>query len=180
MKFIVRTMGNRDINELQKNIPDLIIALDTTKNAMDTFRTALVLAGDDECVHLEDDIILCDNFYDKIMSIISENKDEVIQFMSMRKDDLTIGTRYVGGRKFLMGQCFYLPKGTSKELLEYSYNWGRIKEHPTGLDTMVGDYLGDKKLKYLNIVPNLVDHIVGKSLIDPRRSSKRQSFTFVK
>lgn len=183
MKFIVRTTGQRDISNLINSIPDLIVCIDDrpNNNAMTCFEKALMLAGEDCCVHLEDDIILCDDFYNRITEIINNHKDDVIQFFSMRKDDLTIGTRYVNGRKFLMGQCFYLPKGMSKNILDYYHaGWKRINEHPTGLDTMVGDYLGDNKYNYLNIVPNLVDHCIGKSLIDPRRSSKRQSLTFVR
>jgi hypothetical protein len=46
---------------------------------------------------------------------------------------------------------------------------------------MVADYLASTKQRYWINCPNLVDHIVGKSIIDPRRAStNRQSFTFVK
>ena len=54
-----------------------------------------------------------------------------------------------------------------------------IKEHPNGTDAMVRDFLKDRKEKYWIHCPSLVDHRQGKSVIDPRRSSKRQSFTFV-
>lgn len=179
MKVIVRNAGERSIDHIQNEVPDLIVVRNN-ENAMSAFCEALDSAGDDSALHLEDDIELCDNFYKRVTEIIAENPDTVIQFFSMRKDDLTIGTRYIAGRKFLMGQCFYLPKGMSKAIREYKETWKRIEEHPTGLDTMIGDYLGDNKLQYLNICPNLVDHLPVKSLINPRRSTKRQSLTFRK
>ena len=42
----------------------------------------------------------------------------------------------------------------------------------------INDFSKDIKIKYWNVCPNLVDHKIMKSRIDPRRSSKRQSFTF--
>lgn len=178
IKFIMRTVGEVDLSEYTSNIPNLEICRDTTRNAMDTFRKSLEMIGESASVNMEDDIILCKDFMEKIQKEIEKRPDDVIQFFSMRKDDLTIGSRYIPGRQFLMGQCFYLPKGMSKELLEYSKTWSRLKEHPTGLDTMIGDFLKEKKVKYWNVCPNLVDHKVCKSRIDPRRSSKRQSLTF--
>ena len=177
MKFIVRNAGTRNIDHLKEQIPDLIVIRNEV-NAMEAFMDALAAAGGDAAVHMEDDVILCPDFVSKVEEIVKDHEDEVIQFFSMRKDDLTIGTRYIKGARFLMGQCFYLPKGMSMDLRFYKDGWKRIQEHPTGLDLMVADYLKDTKKDYLNIVPNLVDHMVCKSIIDPRRSSKRQSFTF--
>ena len=136
------------------------------------------MAGENPCVHLEDDIVLCDNFYEKIINEIKKRPNDVIQFFSMRKDDLTVGSRYITGSKFCMNQCFYLPSGMSRELLEYGKTWKRIKEHPTGYDYLMADYFKEHKIKYWNVVPNLVDHFPMKSRINPRRSTKRQSFTF--
>lgn len=179
MKYIVRNAGNRNIDHLKEAIPGLIV-IHNEINAMEAFVDALKAAGDDAAVHLEDDILLCPDFVNTLEETIRTHKakNEVVQFFSMRKDDLTIGTRYIPGARFLMGQCFYLPAGMSKDILAYKETWKRIEEHPTGLDLMVADYLKDNKRKYLNVVPNLVEHMVGKSIIDKRRSSKRQSFTF--
>lgn len=177
MKYIVKNGGNRDISHLREQIPNLIV-VQNNEGAMEAFIEALEAAGDDSAVHLEDDIILCENFTETLEKAVEGHEGDVIQFFSMRKDDLTIGTRYIPGYKYLMNQCVYLPKGMSKELVEYRKTWKRIEEHPTGTDVMVADFLGERKIKYLNWVPNLVDHMVGKSLINPKRSSKRQSLTF--
>lgn len=180
MKFIMRTVGEVDLSGYLKEIPDLIVVKDKKHNAYDTFQMALNQGLGGGAVHLEDDIILCNNFINRILEIINQHPSDVIQFFSMRKDDLTVGTRYINGSKFLMGQCFYIPEYLSLSLYAYSYNWERIKEHPTGLDTMISDFLKLNKINYLNIVPNLVDHQCVKSRIDPRRSTKRQSLTFNK
>ena len=63
-------------------------------------------------------------------------------------------------------------------MLDFSLKWPKLKDDPTGYDIMMADFFKMHKVKYWNVVPNLVDHKVMKSRIDPRRSSKRQSFTF--
>lgn len=180
MKFIVRTVEPRDISILKKNIPNLIVVKDIKHDAMDTFFRGLEAAEEDCAVHLEDDIILCSNFYEKINDVIKNHNEDVIQFFSMRKDDLTIGTRYINGSKFMMNQCFYLPYGMSKGLREWAktaiYTDDIVKG--AGYDILMANYFKENKIKYLNWCPNLVDHMECKSIIDSRRSSKRQSLTF--
>lgn len=176
-KRIVRAMRERQeyVDYITSRI-DVDILYDTKKNAMTTFLEALTMAGDEPCIHMEDDILITSNFDEKIEKVISENKNVVIQFFSMRKKDLTIGSRLESGRTFCMNQCFYLPKGYSKKLLKYYDIWKRKEEHPTGYDLMLADMLGREK--YLISVPSLVDHRVCKSLINSRRSAYRQSLTF--
>ena len=175
-------------NYVIERIPNLIISYDnftdpgkfkntSYKNAQKAWK----LAGEEACVQLEDDIILCNNFITKIEKAISERPNDVIQFFSMRKTDLTIGSRWDAGRNYLMAQCTYFPAKISSGILSFSKKYDNIghKSHP--LDSMVADYLASTKQKYWINCPSLVDHIVGKSMIDPRRAStNRQSFTFVK
>lgn len=177
-QFLIRACRERQefVDYLLERIPGAVVIYDTNRNAMDTFRAALAAAGDGPAVHMEDDIILTRRFTEKVEAAIAERPHMPIQFFSMRKADLTVGSREEPGRTFLMGQCFYLPAGMSRELL--AYRWPRLREHPTGLDLMVADFMRERRMRYWLHVPSLVQHRRGKSLIDPRRSSYRQSFTF--
>ena len=181
LQFIVRTTatGGHDLTEMMKEIPELIVLVDHDHDAMANFLKAITYA-DCPIVHLEDDVELCNDFHAKITKIISDHKDDVIQFFSMRQDDLTIGTRYISGSRFMMNQCFYLPAGMGKEIAEFWKTSERQKEAGAPYDLLMADYFKSKKIKYLNWCPNLVDHLECKSRIDSRRSSKRQSLTFVK
>lgn len=158
----------------------LEIARDRKHDAMDTFKLSLEMAGDDPCVHLEDDIILCNDFVRRVEAEIAKRPNDVIQFFSMRKDDLTVGSRYIRGGAFCMNQCYYIPPGMGTKLLAYMDVWDRYDEHPTGYDILMADFFKLNGIKYWNVCPNLVDHKVAKSRINARRSSKRQSFTFEK
>jgi|TARA_R110000803_G_scaffold178521_1_gene240925 hypothetical protein len=163
---------------VHEQIPNLIELKDEVSDPMQNFMNALEVAGDDEAIHLEDDAILVDGFIEKAQAVIDANPNMVIQFFSMRKADLTIGTRLESGSTFLAAVCFYLPPKMSKGLRAYFPTWERLDEHPTGLDLTIADYLKKTKQKYLVYCPNLADHRIGKSEIDSRRSSKRVSLTF--
>lgn len=180
VNIILRTCGGREAyrDYLIRCIPGLIVVQDTTQNAMDTFLEALRVAGNDPAVHIEDDIILTSHFCEKLQSAIAERPGEVIQFFSMRKADIEIGSRYDSGRTFMMNQCFYLPAKYSAWIMEYYRVWSRKETHPTGYDILIADWLKSRKEKYYIYVPSLVQHRKCKSLINPRRGNNRQSLTF--
>jgi len=192
MKYIALTCSGREemIQYLQNEIPNLVVSFDNFKDAGKFKSTSFYnarkgwkLAGNEASVFLEDDIVLCDNFCSKIEAIIQERPNEVIQFFSMRKKDISIGSRYESGTNFIMHQCYYLPSGMAQKVYEYSFefedacNYG---EHIGPNDMVTQYYLKKNKIKYWLHVPSLVDHRQCKSMIDPRRSSKRQSLTFKK
>jgi hypothetical protein len=168
------------VNYLGQHIPNLEVVWDKTSNAMNTFMTACRMANDDPVIRLEDDICLTEDFLFKAYSAISERPNDVIQFFSRSKHDLTEGSRYKAGSSFSMNQCNYLPASVSAGLIEYYKIWKRKDEHPTGYDLLMADYFKDMKIKYWLHTPSLVDHAQVRSEIDPRRSRFRQSTTFVK
>ena len=181
MRYILRTCKNREnyADYVKSKIPNVEICFDDRGGAMQNFLKSLEIAGDDEVVNLEDDIILTENFQKKAEQVISEKPTSVIQFFSMRKADLEIGSRWDAGSKYLMAQCTFFPKKISKGILAFSKKYSEInhKSHP--LDSMVAEYLKSTKQSYWIHCPSLVDHRIGKSMIDPKRAStNRQSFTF--
>jgi hypothetical protein len=181
MLILIRAVqGERDeyIAYLQKHLPEGEFVFDTTRNAMDTFLTAMKRAGTRPCVHMEEDIYITKNFIKKLESAINERPNEVIQFFSMRKADIEVGSRYDYGRSFIANLCVYLPAGYSKAIYNYYPEWPRKEEHPTGSDLMIADWLKERKEKYYIHVPNLVQHRKCKSLVNSRRSWFRQSLTF--
>lgn len=175
---IIRACRERQtwVDYLLDRLPGAVVVYDTTRNAMDTFFEALQVAEGRPVIHMEDDALLARRFGPKAESVIGEHPDTAIQFFSMRKKDIEVGSRWEPGRTFLAGVCFYLPAGMSNRLLRY--DWPRKVEHPTGLDLMIADLLREGKEKYWLQVPNLAQHRFGRSLIDGRRSRYRQSLTF--
>jgi hypothetical protein len=190
MKIIINTCAGREkfVEYLTSIIPNAIINYDDfppeakgkmTTTAWNNYCRGWKLAGNSPCLQLDDDIILCDNFIEKVEAVVDTFKNDVVQFFSMRKKDLSVGTRWEAGATFLMQQCYYLPAGMAKEIHEFSsefYDYTQEITCPT--DHVISDYLQKNKKRYLIYVPNLFNHRVAVSAIDKRRSSKRQSFTF--
>lgn len=185
MKIIVKAVKEREpyVNIIKQEIPEVIVVWDKKKDAMDTYLRALETAKDEATIQLEDDIELTTSFTKKATAIISEVKkkhgDIAIQFFSMRKADIEIGSRLENGSSYLMAQATYLPPGMAKDFLQWT-NDIDLEKYGNGVDELFRDYLKSNKLKYWIAVPSLVQHRKIKSAIDPRRSSARQSKTFQK
>lgn len=180
--FIVRTtsFGNRDISHLVEAIPNLVVLVDYNRDAMGSFLSAMTYT-EKPFVHLEDDIELCDNFVEKITEAIRSCPNNIINFFSLRKKDYELQRPYEEiGSKFMMNQCTYIPAGYGKEIFEFYKIWERKEEHPTGNDILIADWLKSRKEKYIQWFPHLVNHLEGKSLINPKRSSKRIDRNFSK
>lgn len=188
MNFIVTTCQGREhlLPPVIEQLPEAIINFDNftdcgkfQSTAWFNYQRSWLLAGDDSCVQMDDDIILTNDFKTKILDAIAMYPNYVIQFFSMRIKDLTIGTRIEHGSTFMMQQCYYLPKGIAKGIYEYSKKFYFRTEHthcPT--DICIAEYFKKHDMNYIIWCPNLVDHIGVQSKINKKRTSKRQSKTF--
>lgn len=177
MKYIIRAVESRReyVEEILKELPEAEVYWDTSGNAMNSYLAACKLAGDEPVVLLEDDIILTKNFKSKIEAVISQYPEILINFFSLSKKKTT--PHFKKGREYCMNQCEYFPAGFAKKVLAAYESWTQKEKHPTAYDYLVGYAWGSSK-PYLVWCPSLVQHRVCKSLIDSRRSSKRQSVTF--
>lgn len=181
--FVVRHVASPEradsLAALRDAIPNLIVVEDQLRDAMHTFQLAMAhqaaLGG---VVHLEDDILLCDRFVERVEAAVAERPRAPIQFFSRRAADAVQGSRWMPGSSFSMNQAFYLPAGMSQRMLEFSEAWPRHDEHPTGYDILMADAFKAWRQRYWLHVPSLVQHRVGVSLIDRRRAWSRQSATF--
>lgn len=182
MRIIIKAVpGHRqaDAEYLQQHLPAAEWCWDETRSHMDTFMRSLTLAGGDACVHMEDDVILTQNFTEQLHQEIATRPDVVIQFFSRRSKDLTEGSRW--DNSFIMNQCSYFPPGYSAAIAEHFAAWkagGHLAKDPNGSDLMIRHWLRSRRERYWIHVPNLVEHRVARSLINSRRSTKRQSLTF--
>ena len=195
-RFVLRAVRSRQlfVDYLVERIPGLEIVWDQKQDAFETFRRALQHVGAEPAVHLEEDIVLTRDFCAKAEAVIALHPKHVIQFFSMRKADLAIGSRW--DRDFQMNQCHYFPAGFGQALLAYYPGWAARKLRSMavdlsdtaarttalrkiqGYDEMMKEWFKVTKIDYWIHVPSLVDHRIARSAIDPRRSSKRQSLTF--
>jgi hypothetical protein len=166
---------------LQNNLVGAEWCFDQINSGWDTMIRAFEMAGGSAAVHFEDDAVLCDWFSEKLEAAITERPNTIIQFFSMRPEDLTVGSRW--DDQFMNCQCFYVPAGLNGPLAEYMrsadpVNDKRIAKCKDPSDWAIRQWMRDRRMRYWIHVPNLVDHAVTVSLINPKRARARQSLTF--
>lgn len=117
MKIIIRKMPNMI---LDKSFEQLNGKYEICYNgdAMSTFLKSIENSQDCNCLNLEDDIILCDNFIEKINQIVEKYPNKIITFFTLKKRPM--GINIENGKTFCMNQCVYMPKWFNKMLLNYS------------------------------------------------------------
>jgi GR25 family glycosyltransferase involved in LPS biosynthesis len=182
IEFIVMTtaFGNRDISEMKRAIPNLQLCVDYNHDAMVNFLNSMRMT-DKPAVHLEDDAILCDDFVSKITRAIELYPDNIINFFSLRKKDYEVRKPFFElGSKYIGNVCFYVPATYGNRIADFYNVWDKKEIHPTGYDILMADWMKLNKLKYVQWFPHLVNHAEGKSIINPKRSSKRIDTRFRK
>jgi hypothetical protein len=177
MKYIIQNVPERDISILLDQLNNVSVYVDTNKKPLESFIRTLRLAGDDNALYMEDDIILSKDFINDTNNFISLNSDNVINFWTLKKSIKK--TTLMPPSSFMSNLCVYFPNNHIIGLINfYNKGWNRIEEHPTGMDLLVRDYLISTKTKYWLYQPSLVQHKKLVSAINPKRSKYRQSITF--
>ena len=179
MLYVIRAVRERKefVDEILTQIPDAVVYWDDEyHDAMKSYlHVCKNIVNDQPAVLLEDDIILTSDFKNKAEAVISQYPEILINFFSLSKKYTK--PHFKKGREYCMNQCEYFPAGFGKKVADSYENWDKRGSEPTAYDFLVGYAWGYNK-PYLVWCPSLVQHRQVKSIIDPRRSSKRQSITF--
>lgn len=172
----------RELNNTYNELKDYVVIKDTGQGCIQAFIDCLEYDLDSDLLYFEDDAILCKNFEARLNDVFNNlGQDKLIQLFSLKR--VYDKTTLMNGSTYCGNVCFYIPSKLRKEMAEYWHTtWSKSKcyeENPNAMDFLVRDFLKDNKYKYWLVVPNLVQHQDGKSVIDPRRSSKRKSLYFI-
>ena len=178
MIYVVQAVKEREayVTEILRQVPEAIVYYDEFHDVQKAYLHICkdIIKGE-PCVLMQDDIILTSDFKNKIESVISSYPDTLINFFSLSKKYLT--PHWKKGREHCMAQCEYYPKGFSLDVVRVYEEWKSRYKETSAIDFLAGYAWGNNK-PYLVWCPSLVQHRVAKSVIDPKRSSKRQSITF--
>lgn len=178
MLYVIRAVKERKefVDEILQQIPEAIVYYDEFKDAKKAYvHVCRDIIKGQPAVVLEDDIILTSDFKNKCESVIEKYPEILINFFSLSKKYTK--PHFKKGREFCMNQCVYMPKGFSLKIAQAYDYWPEKDLHKGGTDFLCGYAWGYSK-PYLVWCPSLVQHRQVKSIIDSRRSSKRQSITF--
>ena len=176
-KIIIQATPKRKayVDGLIQQLSDVKVVYDDGKGPMDTFLESLI---EEAHIHLEDDVILCEDFEVKAQQYIDAQPNNIINFFRMGKNM----ERCCSASTFSSTVGFYLPNNYGFRIKEFYGVWSKSEEgqkNPTGFDTLIRRYAIVQGLKYVMAIPNLVDHRQGPSELGPRNSNRR-SHTFHK
>lgn len=159
MKYYVRTTGDRQFN-YDINYEVLV---DTERKPIKSFIDQLKQISSDDAVLLEDDLILCKNFKERIEKVITQYPNCVINFYESPHEFYLTEERQ--GAEYRFNQCTYYPKGLAKTIADKMEEvW--IK-HPREIqyDFLQSYAMHELNMSYISYRPCLVQHLNGISLI---------------
>lgn len=171
MRYIVRHVSwspERDVvvESMKTRIPNLEVFVDREHDWYKAFFDVCDMIDSTGAVLLENDVLLCKNFCERIESIIAEKgPDKVISFFE--KPKVWLPTAYVGGSNFSWMQCLYLPPGVPGKTRQYfdEFRTTRPKQfRGVSVDIFLRYVFVKERIKYWRIRPCMVQHLDLKSL----------------
>lgn len=166
IKYFVRTTGERKLDDSFKQI-EYELLIDSDHKPIESFIAQLKYISNFNAVLLEDDVILCRDFKNRIEAAIESHRTDIINFYTSPLQYFT--TQY--SMKFSYNQCTYYPKGIADKIANKMielYN----PELKVGYDVLEFGALNKLKLPHLKYRPCLVQHNDKKSLITESNESR--------
>ena len=177
IKIYIRTTSERKLDEsISRELgSDYELLIDYEHKPTKAFIDSLKKVKGEDVIFLEDDVILCRNFKERILDVISHNQSKLINFF-------TFPTLYkfkiATPNQFCYNQCTYYPKGIINLMLEYVNNYNDIYEE-TSPEKVCKRIFTELNILSITYRPCLVQHLDNGSLMSHNRSFSRRTPYFV-
>lgn len=156
LKFFVRTTGERKLDSSYSQI-EYELLIDKDHKPKESFINQLDYISSWDSVLLEDDLILCKDFKNRIEKVIEEYKGKIINFFTHPQMYFETTEDF----KFCYNQCTFYPKGIGKLIADKM----RTYELKFGYDMEENKALKELNLTHVRYRPCLVQHIDKESII---------------
>lgn len=161
IKYFVRTTGERKLNNSYNQF-NYELLIDKKHKPIDSFIEQLKIISDFDSVLVEDDIILCNDFKDKIEKVIIQYPNMIINFFTRPMEYFTTN---ITDNPIRFNQCTYYPKGISKKIADIMLQL--VKNNTIcGYDVIESWAMKKLNLVYVQYRPCLVQHNDIKSIIN--------------
>lgn len=169
IRYFVRTTGERSFNyDLHYEL-----LVDKEKKPVESFISQLKYISQFNSVLLEDDLILCKDFKDKIEDVIRQYPNDIINFFYNPSTYFT--TNY--SSNFCWNQCTYYPKGIALQVAE---EMSRVRKNLPNMqyDMLENVALQNLGMRHVQHRPCLVQHVDNGSLIQDNSCPTRRTIYF--
>lgn len=169
INYYVRTTGERVLDDSFSQITYTEL-VDKEHKPVKSFIKQLKQISDNDSVLIEDDVILCNNFKERIEDVISRYPNNIINFFNVDSRCKIIIDNYL-----MWNQCTYYPKGISKKIAEIMEKYDDGK---TPYDSLELKAIKELHLMCVQYKPDLVQHIDKDTLIQDKPRNRR-SYLFI-
>lgn len=171
-----------NLQYLQEKLGDVPVAFDKINNIWDTCRRAWMERNKNSEYHvvIQDDAIVCDNFYERALSVIEESgRDKAISFyygkrgnqLSVIQEAMKDG--HIIKKQLHWGVAVCLRTEWIDDMLSFANPLNFVQD-----DYRIGCFLRNSGIKVYYPLPSLIDHRSGVSLVgDPGKN--RHAFSFI-
>lgn len=161
LKFYVRTTLERQLDSSYSQI-EYELLVDTEHKPIESFISQLEQISEYDSVLLEDDLILCKDFKNKIEEVINKYPNKIINFFYHQ--DEYYQTRE--SNEYSNNQCTYYPKGIGKLIAKEMKNFITYSNQYSWIESLALDKLHITHIQYR---PCLVQHLDNGSLIQKHK-----------
>ena len=168
--YFIRTTGERTLDKsISRELgEDYTLLVDTEHKPVKHFIEVLKTINNYDSVLLEDDVILCKDFKNRIEEVISAYHDQMINFFNSPE----LYTKILTNGNFCYMQCRYYPKGSCNLLIK---ELDRFKDKPKVCPCL--NMISSKhNLTILQYRPCLVQHIDDSSLVGNMHGRRRSPY----
>ncbi len=159
IKYYIRTTGERTLDEsISRELgDDYTLLVDTEHKPVKYFIEVLKTINNYDSILLEDDVILCKDFKNRIEEAVKKYPNQMINFFNAPE----LYTKVLTNGNFCYMQCRYYPKGSCDLLIN---ELERFKDKPKVCPCL--NIISNKhNLKILQYRPCLVQHLDKDSLV---------------
>ena len=170
IRYFVRTTNDR-MYEYDLEHEKLV---DTEHAPVKSFIEQLKYISQWDSVLLEDDLILCKDFKNKIEDAINQYPDKIINFFTRPREWFTTHK----SNNFVYNQCTYYPKGVSLKVAdEMEKIWKNMPK--LQYDTLEYNALINLGISHVQYRPCLVQHIDNNSIVGNTATGYRRTPYFI-
>lgn len=161
IKYFVRTTLERQLDSSYSQI-EYELLVDTEHKPIESFIKQLKQISDYDAVLLEDDLILCKDFKNRIEEVINKYPNKIINFF-YHQDEYYL-TREE--KRYSNNQCTYYPKGLAYEIAQEMKNFIKCSDQYSWIENLA---LNKLHLTHIQYRPCLVQHLDNGSLIQKHK-----------
>lgn len=175
MCYYIRTTLERELNGSYNQITYKLI-IDKEHKPIDSFIESLYQINDEDSVLMEDDLILCKDFVNRLNAVVEQYPNRIINFFWFPEFYVPTRETY----QIAFNQCTFYPKGIAKQIADIMVTLPRNEGYKKNMYSLLEkEALKQLGIKVIQYRPCLVQHLDNDTLLFEKTVNRRRSPYFM-